>query len=180
MAVHLLKIVLCYLGKDKHYKFRLNCTKSECYNIPNIYIGDTLKGIQKDVNKNLMAEIQQNNNSNSFKRKMEKKNKEWMGKMEEQAPLSSPPLTETPELHLMMRRTTETTHTGSSAPALGLWGPGPSSQRPQAPALPAGGLALAISPSFITSGQAKQWTSWSQSFPPVGGHPHQDHDSPTA
>ena len=30
-----------------------------------------------------MAEIQQNNN-NSFKRKMEKKNKEWMGKMEEQ------------------------------------------------------------------------------------------------
>ena len=33
----LLKIVLCYLGKNKNYKFRLNCTKSECCNIP-IYI----------------------------------------------------------------------------------------------------------------------------------------------
>ena len=52
-----------------------------------------------------------------------------MGKMEEQAPLSSPPLTETPELHLMMRKPTETTHTGSSAAALG---PGPCSQRPPA------------------------------------------------
>ena len=31
-----------------------------------------------------MAEIQQNNNNNSFKRKLEKKNKEWIGKMEEQ------------------------------------------------------------------------------------------------
>lgn len=67
--------------------------------------------------------------------------------------LSSPPA-ETPELQLIMRKTT---HTSSLTPALGPLGP---AARRQAPTLPAGGLALAVSPSFI-----HQWTGKAVGFP---------------